>query len=193
MAKISLGPRTILYPHPAVLVGANVDGKPNISTYAWCGIVNSRPPMLSVAFQHQRHTLKGVKQTGTFSVNIPSVDLVQKTDYCGTVSGSEVDKVAQCKFDIFYGKLGNAPLITECPLNLECQVVHILNLGSHELVIGEIIEVHVTDTCTTDGNPDIYKIKPFLWGGFPERQYYDYGKSIGTAFSIGKQFNSPEK
>ena len=83
MGKIAIGARTILYPLPAVIVGAQVDDKPNFSTYAWCGIVNSNPPMLSVSFQHKRHTLKGVKQNGTFSVNIPSVEMVKETDYCG--------------------------------------------------------------------------------------------------------------
>ena len=86
MDKIAIGARTLLYPLPAVLAGANVDGKPNFSTYAWCGIVNSQPPMLAVSFQHKRHTLKGIKQNGTFSVNIPSAAQVKETDYCGLVS-----------------------------------------------------------------------------------------------------------
>jgi len=86
--------------------------------------------MLSVSFQHHRHTLRGVKQNGVFSVNIPSVELVKETDYCGLVSGSKTDKVADCKFNIFYGKLENAPLIIECPVNIECHALHILNLGS---------------------------------------------------------------
>ena len=187
MAKVSMGARTLLYPLPTVLVGANVDGKPNFSTYAWCGIVNSNPPMLSVAFQHQRHTLKGVKQNGTFSVNIPSVELVKETDYCGTVSGRETDKVADCKFSIFYGKLANAPLISECPINLECRALHILNLGSHEMVVGQIEEVYATDSCLTDGEPDVTKIKPFLWVTHPTNQYWTFGKPIGEAFSIGRQ------
>ena len=68
MTKVAIDARTLLYPLPTVLVGTDVDGKPNISAYVWCGIVNGRPPMLSVSFQHQRHTLKGVKQNGTFFV-----------------------------------------------------------------------------------------------------------------------------
>ena len=151
MTKITIGPRTLLYPLPAVLVGANVDGKPSFSTYAWCGIVNSQPPTLSVAFQHHRYTLKGVKQNGTFSVNVPSVDLVRETDYCGLVSGSDHNKVADCKFGIFYGKLETAPLIEQCPVNLECRTLHMLDLGSHEMVVARIEEVHVTDSCLTDG------------------------------------------
>ncbi|MFC2045136.1 flavin reductase family protein [Chloroflexota bacterium] len=187
MSKVTIGSRTLLYPLPAVLVGANVNGKPNFSAYAWCGIVNSQPPTLSVSFQHQRHTLKGVKQNGTFSVNIPSVDLVKETDYCGIVSGAERDKVADCKFNIFYGKLETAPLIGECPINIECQALHTLNLGSHEMVVGRIEEVHVTDSCLTEGEPDVTKIRPFLWVIRPTNEYWTFGKPLGKAYSVGKQ------
>ena len=187
MTKAAIGARTLLYPLPTVLVGANVDGKPNFSAYAWCGIVNSQPPMLSVSFQHHRHTFKGVKQNGTFSVNIPSVNLVKETDYCGLVSGKDTDKVADCNFNIFYGKLINAPLINECPVNLECRVLHTLNLGSHELVVGQIEEIYITESCLTNGEPDVNKIKPFLWAIRPENQYCGFGEPIGEAFSIGKQ------
>lgn len=187
MAKVAIGARTILYPLPTVLVGANVDGKPNFSAYAWCGIVNSNPPMLSVAFQHHRHTLKGVKQNGTFSVNIPPTELVKETDYCGLVSGRDTDKVADCKFNISYGKLENTPLISECPINLECRTLHILNLGSHEMVVGQIEEVYATDSCLTDGEPDVNKIKPFLWVIHPTNEYRAFGKPIGKAHHIGRE------
>ena len=190
MSKVAIGARTLLYPLPTVLVGANVDGKPNFSAYAWCGIANSTPPMLSVAFQHKRHTLKGVKQNGTFSVNIPSVDLVKETDYCGLVSGRDTDKVADCKFSVFYGKLASAPLISQCPVNLECRALHILNLGSHELVVGQIEEVYVTESCLTDGEPDVDKIRPFLWAMPPVNQYCKIGEPIGEAFSIGKELKT---
>ena len=187
MPKVAIGARALLYTLPAVLVGANVDGKPNFSTYAWCGIVNGRPPMISVAFQLHRHTLKGVKQNGTFSVNIPSIQLVEETDYCGLVSGRDTDKVADCKFNIFYGKLFNAPLISECPINIECNALHILNLGSHEMVVGQIEEIHVTDSCLTNGEPDVNKIQPFLWVTRPTNQYWTFGKPVGDAFSIGRK------
>ena len=187
MSKVTIGARTLLYPLPAMLVGANVDGKPNFSTYAWCGIAGSTPPMISVSFQHRRHTLKGVKENGTFSVNIPSVELVKETDYCGLVSGRERDKVADCKFSVFYGKLGTAPLISECPVNLECSAVHMLNLGSHMMVVGQIEEVHVTDSCLTDGEPDVEKIKPFLWATRPLNKYCAFGEPVAEAFRVGKE------
>lgn len=190
MAKILLGPQTLLYPKPALLVGANVDGKPNFMAVAWGGIANGEPPMISVAIRHQRYTLKGIKQNMTFSVNIPSTDMVRETDYCGIVSGAKVNKAEVCGFKVSYGKLDNAPLIEQCPVNLECKVVHILDLGSHALVIGRIEETHVSDSCLTDGKPDVDKIKPFIYTTAPAIQYQALGEVIAKAFSIGKELKA---
>ena len=138
MKKITLGPQTLVYPMPAFIVGANVNDKPNFMTVAWSGIAAGTPPTIAVALQPHRYTLKGVRENGTFSVNVPSAALVRETDYCGTISGSTgVDKVKDCNFTVFYGKLKNAPLIEQCPVNLECKVVHTLSLGSHVLIVGQ--------------------------------------------------------
>jgi len=187
MGKTALGAQTILYSTPAVIVGARVDGKPNFSTYAWCGIVNSEPPTISISMRYKHHTLKGVHQNGTFSVNIPSVDEVVETDYCGMVSGRDADKARKCNFTVYYGKLETAPLIEECPVNLECRVLHSLRLGTHEMLIGQIEEVYITDSCLTDGEPDVEKIRPFTYVVQPARHYRAYGEILGKAFSIGKQ------
>jgi len=187
MVKKAIGTRTLLYPLPVVLVGANVNGKPNFSAYAFCGIVNLRPPMISVSFQHHRYTLIGVKQNSTFSVNIPSVDLVKETDYCGLVSGRNTDKVADCTLTVFYGKLGNAPMLSECPANLECRVRETLNLGSHEMVVGQIEEVYVAESCLTEGEPDATKIRPFFMVDRPSNDYREFGNVVGKAFVVGKQ------
>ena len=187
MAKILMGPQTLIYPMPAWLVGANVNAKPNFMAVAWGGIANGEPPMISLAIRHQRYTLQGIRQTMTFSVNVPSSDMVRETDYCGITSGSRVDKVEVCKFKVFYGKLSNAPLIEQCPVNLECKVMHILDLGSHSLVIGRIEETHVSEGCITDGKPDINKIKPLIYAREPARQYLDFGKVIAKAHSIGRE------
>jgi flavin reductase (DIM6/NTAB) family NADH-FMN oxidoreductase RutF len=192
LEKVAIGARTILYPLPTVLVAALVDGKPSLSAYAWCGIVDSRPPMISVSLNHTRHTLKGIKQYNSFSVNIPSVDIVKETDYCGIVSGKDTDKVADCKFTIFAGKIPNTPMIKECPVNLECRVFQIINLGSHEMVVGQIEEVYVSDSCLTDGEPDVRKINQFLWVTRPDNHYWTYGKPIGEAFNIGKAIKKIE-
>lgn len=190
MGKILMGPQALLYPMPALLVGANVDGKPNFMAVAWGGIANGEPPMLSIAIRHQRYTLKGIKQNMTFSVNVPSIDLVKEVDYCGIVSGSKVNKAEACHFRVSYGKLGNAPLIEQCPVNLECEVVHVLDLGSHSLVIGRIEETHVSESCLTDGRPDVSKIKPLTFITAPAIQYGSFGNIVAKAFSIGKELKA---
>lgn len=189
MAKTQFGPRTMLYPMPAFIIGANVNGKANFMTAAWCGIVNSEPPMVSVGIRHQRHTYKGIKENMTFSVNVPSTDIVKETDYIGIASGAKVDKVKVCKFDVFYGKLLTAPLLEQCPVNLECKVVQILDLGTHALIVGKIEESYVSDSCLTDNKPDVDKIKPFVFSG---NKYYAYGKAVAQAFNAGKELTASE-
>jgi flavin reductase (DIM6/NTAB) family NADH-FMN oxidoreductase RutF len=190
MSKITLGPRPLIYPTPALLIGAMVAGKPDFMTAAWCGVVNSKPPMVSVSLQHHRHTLIGIKENKTFSVNIPSVDLVKETDYCGIVSGSKTDKVADCKFQVFYGKLKTSPMIEQCSVNLECEVVQVLNLGSHELVIGRVEETYVSEIYLTSGEPDVDKMKPLLWVMGAKSEYREFGKTLGAGFSVGKQIKA---
>ena len=186
MKKITLGAQTLLYPMPAFLIGANVADKANFMTAAWSGIANSNPPMVTVALQHHRYTLKGIKENGTFSINVPSEDQVKETDYCGIVSGAKKEKTADCGFTVFYGHLKTAPLIEQCPVNLECKVVHILNLGSHALIVGQIEETHVSEACTTGGLPDATKVKPIIYSSGAEKRYHGLGKPLAQAFSAGK-------
>ena len=189
MKKILAAPQPLICTPPTVLVGTMVDCKPNFMAVAWCGVACSNPPMVSVAIRLARYTLKGI-QNREFSVNIPSADIVKETDYCGMVSGAEVDKVAACKFDVFYGQLTNAPLIEQCPVNLACKVAHILNLGTHQLIIGQVIETHVTESCLTDGKPDLNKIQPFVYGMGSTTEYYTLGKSLGKCFSVGREIGT---
>ncbi|GAH72488.1 unnamed protein product, partial [marine sediment metagenome] len=101
--------------------------------------------------------------------------------------GSKVNKAEVCQFKVFYGKLGNAPLIEQCPVNLECEVIHILDLGSHALVVGRIEETHVSESCLTDGKPDVNKIKPMTYIMSPATQYQALGEVLAEAFSIGRK------
>ncbi len=194
MAKVKLepkaGPMPILGFYPTIMIGANIDGKPDFTTVAWTGVAASVPPSITIALQHHRHSLKGVRQNMCFSVNIPSADQVKETDYCGLASGARVDKAADCRFAVFYGKLKNAPFIEQCPINHACEVVQILNLGSHELIVGRIVETHVSEECLTDGRPDPAKVNPFLFAGFG---YYRVGEYLGQAFRCGIEINPKAK
>ncbi|MBM2825127.1 MAG: flavin reductase domain protein, FMN-binding [Dehalococcoidales bacterium] len=192
MNKITQGPQTLLYPTPVVMVGANVNGKPNFMTVAWCGIANSEPPMVAVGIRHSRYTDIGIRQNMTFSVNVPSTDLARETDYCGIASGAKANKTEVCQFKVFYGKLVNAPLIEQCPVNLECKVVHLLDLGSHTLVVGRIEESYVSENCLTDGKPDISKIKPLIYMMAPARQYRAFGEVVAKAHSVGQDMKQKD-
>jgi len=186
MAKVRMGAQPLIYPMPVFLVGANVADRPNFLTVAWGGIANGEPPMVSVAVRYQRYTHDGIKQNGTFSINILSADMVREADYCGLVSGAVVDKIAACNFDVFYGKLSDVPLIEQCPVNLECRVVHTLDLESHSLFVGRIEETHISEDCLTGGKPDIGKIKPLAYITSPASQYRVLGEVVAKAFSCGK-------
>ena len=192
MDKVQMGPRTSIYPMPALLVGANVDGKPNFLTVAWGNIANAEPPMATVAIRASRHTRIGIEQNKTFSVNVPSTDLVKEVDYCGVASGAKEDKIKACQFTVFYGKLDTAPMIEQCPVNLECSVLHSLELGSHTLYVGRIEEVHASSDCVTEGKLDLDKVKPFAFLAEPSRQYYAMGELKGKAFSIGLELKEKE-
>jgi len=170
-----------------VLLGTTVDGKVNFAPFAWCGIAGGEPPVVTVGVRHQRHTLKGIMQNRTFSVNVPSIDLLEATDYCGMVSGAQADKAKDCGFKLFYGTLATAPLIEQCPVNLECEVIHLLNIGLHMLVVGKIVQTHVNEDCLTNDMPDILKIKPFVYSRGPQARYNAIGGVIGQAYDAGKR------
>jgi flavin reductase (DIM6/NTAB) family NADH-FMN oxidoreductase RutF len=187
MRKINIGPKPLLYPMPVVLVGAHVDNKATFMTAAYCGIVNAEPVMISVSIRPGRFTGKGIKQNGHFSVNIPNTSLAKEVDYCGVFSGSKVDKVAACKFDLFYGHLTSAPMINQCPVNLCCSVFKVLELGTHEVFLGKIEEAYVSDDCMTNEKPDIARIKPMVFITGNEATYYELGKPLAKAFKAGSE------
>ena len=181
--KRTFGPRTWLYPQPAVLVGALVDGAPNYCAIAWCGQAASRPPALTVALTPVRYTLRGIVEHKTFSVNIASAALAREVDAYGLVSGADHDKAGH--LESFFGKLGTAPMLVCCPASLECRVHSIVEVGSHRLVIGEIVETHFSEEVLTDGNPDPAKIDPLAYCS-SDSSYYRMGERVSRAFKIGE-------
>ncbi|MBA7681036.1 Flavoredoxin [subsurface metagenome] len=191
MAKVTIRPDRYMYPRPTLLVGVNVDGKANFLAVGGGGVVNAEPPMIGVPIRHQRYTLKGIQQNLTFSINTPSIDLIRETDYCGITSGAKVDKVKVCQFKVFYGDLKTAPMIEQCPLNLECKVVQMLNLGSHSFVIGQVEGTYITESCLTDDKPDVNKIKPIIFN-LEAGEYISFGEVIAKAFSIGQELKARE-
>ncbi len=186
MEKVKIGGKTYLYPMPVVIVGANVGGKANYITVAYCGIVQHSPAMIAVTLNKAHYTNAGIKENGTFSVNIPAEDMVAVTDYAGMVSGHSTDK--STLFTSFYGALGNAPMAGECPLNLECRLVRTVDVGgSNDIFIGEIMETYTAEKYLTNGLPDIKKINPLLFS-MHDNNYWRVGEHLGRAWDIGKDY-----
>ena len=181
--KISLGAKNCLYPLPTTIVGANINGRPNYITIAHVGIMDLLSVSLGMNKVH--YTNAGIKENKTFSVNIPSVSMVKETDYCGLVSGKSIDKAGL--FNSFYGKLETAPMIKECPINMECKLIQIVNFPRHDIFIGEIIETYCDDSCITDAIVDFAKVQPILFT-MNDTGYWKLGERFARAWSIGKNY-----
>lgn len=179
--KIDSG-AAFLYPMPMVLVGSVFEGRPNFMAVGWVSRVNFKPPLFAIALG-PHHTNKGIDENREFSINIPDGSLIEKTDYCGLVSGSKTDKSEL--FNVFYGESDKVPLIEECPVCMSCSVYDAVKLPSNTLYIGEPKEVFTEEKYMTDNQLDIKKINPFTLT-MPDNHYWSVGENLGKAWNIGK-------
>ncbi len=184
MEKIAIDENAFPYPMPMVLVGTLVNGRPNFMAVGWISRVNFEPPMIAVALGKAHYTNEGIHASGAFSVNIPHIDLLEKVDYCGLVSGRKRDKADL--FTVTAGPKTNAPMIDECPLCMECRLVRVVDLPSNALFIGEIAGAYADADCCSGGKPDIGKMRPFTLT-MPDNRYWEIGPSAGKAWSAGKR------
>jgi flavin reductase (DIM6/NTAB) family NADH-FMN oxidoreductase RutF len=186
MDKTRLGAGSYLLPMPVVLAGANVNDRPNFLTIAYVGIVSHTPAMIEIALRKDRFSSSGIKKNQTFSVNAATAALVDAIDFCGIYSGEKVDKSGI--FEVFYGELKTAPMIAESPLNLECRLAEVLDLGgSHEVFIGEIVEAYSTEEYLSNGRPDLQKIQPIVYDG-SSTSYWTLENKLARAFQVGKDY-----
>jgi flavin reductase (DIM6/NTAB) family NADH-FMN oxidoreductase RutF len=183
--KIETG-SAFLYPMPMVLAGSVVEGKPNFMAVGWISRVNFKPPLFAIALGPHL-TNKGIDENREFSINIPDVSLIEKTDYCGLVSGSKTDKSEL--FNVFFGDLDKAPLIKECPVCISCSLFDTVKLPSNTLYIGEPKEVFTEEKYMTNTVLDIKKINPFTLT-MPDNNYWSVGEKIGKAWNIGKNLKN---
>jgi flavin reductase (DIM6/NTAB) family NADH-FMN oxidoreductase RutF len=184
--KIKLGAYPYIYPMPTVIVGTQVDGVPNFITVSYVGIVQHLPPMVSITLVDGHYTNNGIKKTGTFSINIPDTKMMVVTDFIGMNSGSNIDKAAL--FNLFYGEVENAPMISETPLNLECKLVQTIDLkNGNAIYIGEIIQTYSSEKYIRRGYPYMKKLDPILFS-INSNSYYNVGHRIGWAWKVGLKF-----
>ncbi|MEG0156614.1 MAG: flavin reductase family protein [Anaerovoracaceae bacterium] len=146
MAKRNFKPGTMVNPVPAVMVSCGeIDGIKNIITIAWTGIINSDPPMTYVSVRKERYSHQLIKDSGEFVINLVTKDLTFATDFCGVRSGRDLDKFAEQKLTPAPCELVSCPAIKESPVNIECKVIEIKEFPSHDMFIGEIVNVQVNE------------------------------------------------
>ena len=180
MSKQLQKPFPALYPVPLVLVTCvDEEGKSNIVTLAWVGTVAAKPPQVALAIRPSRYSHAVISQTGEFAINIPNEDLLPAVDRCGHVSGARTDKFAQMGLTPEPASQIQAPLIAECPVNLECKLTQTIPLGSHDLFIGEIMAVHMDEELLDEnGFIDYNKAKAVAYVG---NEYWSLGECLRTS------------
>lgn len=187
MSKETWRAGNMLYPVPSVMVSCQRPGeKPNIITVAWAGTICSSPAMVSISVRPERYSYDIIKETGEFVINLTTEKLVRATDYCGVKSGRNVDKFQEMHLTAGKSVHIDAPLIEESPVNIECKVKQILELGSHHMFVAEVVGVDV-DSSLLDEKGKFQLNKAGLMV-YSHGEYYGLGKKIGSfGYSVRKK------
>lgn len=204
MAKSAFKPGNMLYPLPAVMVSCQypdkndpacskpeLQGKPNIITVAWAGTVCTNPPMLSISVRPERYSYHIIEKSGEFVVNLTTEALVRAADYCGVRSGRDVDKFKEMKLTPLASREVAAPGIAESPVNIECRVHTIQELGSHSMILADIVAVTIDDSyMDTNGK---FHLNDSGLVTYSHGEYFLLGKKLGTFGYSVKKTSSAKK
>lgn len=190
VVKKRLGPSDRFFPIPAALVVSGTMERPNIITIAWIGMMSSTPPTVAISVRNTRHSLELIRDSGEFTVNIPSAESFKEVDYCGLVSGRNVNKFEDVGFSPLESAAVAPPIIEECPYNMECTVTGELELGEWVMMLGQIVETHIDeDKVGGSGQSiDMTKVNPLVYCA-TIREYRELGRKLGNGFSAGKELD----
>lgn len=184
---ISLGPQAFLSSVPVMLIGTyDAEGRPNIMTAAWGGLCSTQPPCLAVSLRRMSWTYKSVLERRAFTISLPGMSQVGVADFAGLVSGRSENKFDALGLTPVAGEHVDAPYASECPVVLELQLRHTLELGSHTQFVGEIMDVKVDESClSAEGLPDPVRIDALHYAPLVN-EYYGGGAFVARAFAVGK-------
>lgn len=193
MAKQIWKAGNMVYPLPAVMVTCrDKDGNDNIITVAWTGTICTNPAMAYISVRPERHSYNMIKETGEFVINLTTKELTFATDYCGVKSGRDVDKFKECKLTKENAVHVNVPMIKESPVNIECKVERIDELGSHHMFMARVLAVHADEKYMDElGKFDLAKSQLIVYS---HGEYYSMGEKLGTfGYSIKKKSKGQSK
>ena len=189
MAKTYWKPGTIIYPLPAVMVSCGETPEEyNIITIAWTGTINSDPPMCYISVRPGRHSYEIIKRTSEFVINLTTEKLAKATDWCGCNSGRKYNKWKEMNLTPALAKVVKAPIILESPVNIECRVKNIVELGTHHMFVADVVSVSVDDEYLNEEQAfNFAKAGPLVYS---HGHYYGMGKRIGKfGWTVEKKKN----
>lgn len=182
--KKRLGPVERLYPMPCPLVVSGTLEKPGALAVAWINIVASTPPTIAMGLRESRNTLALIRESGSFTVNVPPASLASQVDFFGLTSGRQTDKFRATGLTLEPSSLIGAPMIAECPFNLECRVTEEVVIGSYRLVLGEVVEAHAEESVLLSADDtliDVEKLDPLIYIA-GTREYRRIGEKVSNAY-----------
>lgn len=187
MGKQHWKPGNMLNPVPAVMVSVtDKEGKSNISTVAWAGTVCTNPPMVSISVRPSRYSYQILEETGEFVINLTNESLVKACDYCGVVSGRDIDKFAKTGLTPIPMEHVHAMGIDESPVNMECKITEKRELGSHTMFIAEVVGVTVDDQYMDETGK--FHINESGLVMYSHGEYFALGKKLGKfGYSVKKK------
>ena len=194
MSKQLWKPGNMLYPLPAVMVSVgNKQGETNIITVAWTGTICTNPAMVYISVRPERYSYQMIKESGEFVINLTTEKLVKATDYCGVKSGRDVDKWKEMNLhQVKAETLEYSPLILESPVNIECKVVEIKELGSHHMFLANVTAVHADVAYLNEQNK--FELNNTGLLAYSHGEYLGLGKKLGTfGYSIRKKAKKNKK
>jgi flavin reductase (DIM6/NTAB) family NADH-FMN oxidoreductase RutF len=187
MSKILWKPGTMVYPVPAVMVSCGSSPEEyNIITVSWTGTICTDPAMCYISVRPTRHSYSIIKNTGEYVINLTTRSLAYATDWCGVKSGKDHDKFAEMKLTPVPASVIKAPLIKESPVNIECRVKEIMELGSHHMFISEVVAINADEEYFSK-KTGVFKLSDAEPICYLHGRYYETGRLIGKfGFSVEK-------
>lgn len=188
MSKVSFKPGTMIYPLPAVMVSCGETPEEyNIITIGWVGTICSEPPMCYISIRKSRLSHEIISKTKSFVINLTTKELAKATDWCGVKSGRDFDKFKEMKLTPIKASVVNAPIIIESPLNIECEVVEIKELGSHDMFIAKVVNINA-DEKLINPKTNSFELEKANLLTYSHGKYYSIGEKLGFfGYSVQKK------
>ena len=186
MSKQSWKGSTLLNPEPPVLVSCGGLDKPNLITIGWTGTICTQPSMVSISVRPERYSHHLIQESGQFAINLPTEALVRSVDWCGVKSGRDVDKFAETRLTPQASRYVKAPGIEESPVNIECKVTEVKELGSHDMFLAKVVGVTIDNQYMDDRGK--FNLNASGLTAYSHGEYFALGKKLGKfGYSVQKK------